>query len=446
MSPKRPGPGPEELRAVTVALDAPGPDPLSLAGAVGTLFAGPDLSLAGRGEAAVLDLPRGLDDAGALDRLVGWLSAVAHRDEVGRPGTRVAAHGALPFDRARPGRLVVPELTLGSDAQGRWVTWIGPSGRAAPGRRELATRLRALAGDPHDARPGPRTRTGPAPELRAVPSPDDYAASVAAAVAAMAVGPLTKVVLARCLDARFAQVLDPGEVLRRLARHEPACTAFAHDVDGGRFLGVTPELLVARSGSVVTCHPLAGTVALGGPDDDSAVARLLGSAKDHAEHRLVVEDIAALLRPRCSSLDVPRSPTLVRLHSVAHLGTLIEGKLDGDDRPVEHALGLLAALHPTPAVGGVPRTEALAYIRRSEAVDRDHWAGPVGWVDAAGDGEWMIGIRSATVSGDRTSARLCAGAGIVEDSDPADELAETTVKLAPVLEALAPGTSALLTA
>jgi len=443
-SPPRPVPDPADLRAVTVALDDPGPDPLELAGDQGSLFAAPTFSLAGRGEAAVFDLPGGLEDRVALDHVVGWLADVPHHDEVGRAGTRPTAQGALPFDRGRPGRLVVSELTTGRDAHGRWVTWIGRSGETVPGPDELATRLTALARVGVDDGPGHRGSPDALPRLLALPEPQGYAQSVAAAVAAVADGPLAKVVLARCVDARFAQPVAAGEVLRRLHLGEPACTAFAHDVAGGRFLGVTPELMVARHGPEVTCQPLAGTIALGGPDDDAALARFLESAKNLTEHRLVVEDIARTLRPRCSSLDVPGTPTLVRLHSVAHLGTLIQGKLTVDGRVAEHALRLVAALHPTPAVGGVPRDEALAFIKAAEAVDRDHWAGPVGWVDAAGDGEWMIGIRSATVSADGTSARLCAGAGIVSGSDPAAELEETSVKLVPVLEALAPGAGRLL--
>jgi menaquinone-specific isochorismate synthase len=437
-----PAPDPGELRAVTVPLDGPGPDPLDLAGAEGSLFAGPALALAGRGQAAVLELPRGLEDPGALDRAVAWLAAVPHRDGVARPGSRLGAQGALPFDRGRPGRLVVPELTMGRDAEGSWATWVGRSGASVPDHDELTARLGALAA----RAPRRRSDGGPGgpPRLRARPDPAGYARSVASAVAAMATGPMAKVVLARCVDATFARALSDATVLRRLHLQEPACTAFAHDVAGGRFLGVTPELMVARHGPEVACHPLAGTVGLGGPDDEAAVAGLLESTKDRTEHRLVVEAIERVLGPRCSALSVPTHPSLVRLHSVAHLGTLIHGKLAAPDQPAEHVLALVAALHPTPAVGGVPRREALAFIRANEAVERDHWAGPVGWVDAAGDGEWMIGIRSTTVSVDGTSARLYAGAGIVAGSDPAAELAETTVKLTPVLEALAPGSGPLL--
>jgi len=430
--------------AVTVGLEGTGPEPLDLAGAQGCLFAGPDLALAGRGRAALLALPDGLEDPAALDRAVGWLAAIDHRDSLGRPGTRPSAQGSLPFDRGRAGRLVVPELTMGRDAEGTWVTWIGPAGADVPDRHELAARLDALAAPARSRRRRPDDAGAGLPALSARPAPAAYARSVAAAVAAIGTGPLAKVVLARCVDATFDRPVASDAVLGRLLLQEPACTAFAHDVAGGRFVGVTPELMVARHGPEVTCHPLAGTIGLGGDDDEAAMARFVESAKDRTEHRLVVEEIQHALGPYCSALDVPAAPSLVRLHSVAHLGTCIHGKLSAAQQPVQHALRLVAALHPTPAVGGVPRHEALAFIAAAEALERDHWAGPVGWVDAAGDGEWMIGIRSTTISATGTSARLCAGAGIVAGSDPAAELAETTVKLTPVLEALAPGAGHLL--
>ncbi len=240
-------------------------------------------------------------------------------------------------------------------------------------------------------------------------------------------------------------------VLGRLWAQEPSCTIFSFPdgAGGGRFLGASPELLVRRRGDAVGCHPLAGTVGLrpeAGPGGDGEPADLVGflsSAKDRLEHELVVEAIVEALAPRCTHLEVPAAPSLVRLRTVAHLGTAIEGRLaaaEGGRTP--SVLELLADLHPTPAVGGLPRSLALACIDRLEPAGRGLWAGPVGWVDAAGDGRWVIGIRSATVEG--SAATLTAGAGIVAGSDPWEEVAETTVKLASVLDALAPGASRLL--
>jgi isochorismate synthase len=210
-------------------------------------------------------------------------------------------------------------------------------------------------------------------------------------------------------------------------------------VPDGIFFGATPELLVARHGQRVSCHPLAGTVRRGDTAraDADAQGRLAGSAKNRAEHGYVVDAIAAALSPSCEELSVPEAPSLVAFRSVAHLGTRIEGRL----REPVSVLTLLERLHPTPAVGGTPRDDALACIAAGEPDPRGYWAGPVGWVDAAGDGEWMIGIRSARLHGEGTAVTLRAGAGIVAASDPEEEAAETDLKLTTVLEALVPGAS-----
>jgi isochorismate synthase EntC len=174
--------------------------------------------------------------------------------------------------------------------------------------------------------------------------------------------------------------------------------------------------------------------------DADAQRDLSRSGKSREEHRYVVDEIAATLAPWCAELSVPEEPSMVAFRSVAHLGTRIEGRLD---RPVG-VLTLLEQLHPTPAVGGTPRQDALEFIARHEADERGYWAGPVGWVDATGDGEWMIGIRSARLRGDGTTVTLRAGSGIVADSDPGAEAAETNVKLATVVEAVVPGGSVQL--
>ena len=167
---------------------------------------------------------------------------------------------------------------------------------------------------------------------------------------------------------------------------------------------------------------------------------MAGSAKSRGEHRYVVEQIAAALEPLCTDLTVPDAPALVAFRTVAHLGTRIEGTLTD----ATGVLDLLTLLHPTPAVGGTPRSEALAFIESGEPEGRGHWAGPVGWVDAHGDGEWMIGIRSACLRTDEVTVDLRAGAGIVADSDPSEEAAEVNLKLSTVLEAVVPGGSAQL--
>lgn len=441
-----PGPGQppaHALRAVSVPL-GPGRavDPLAVAGEDGVLFAGPDGILAGRGVAARLPLPTGLagHDAAAVG---GWLAAVAHDDRCGHAGPSVTALGALPFDPSAPAALIVPELLYRRDAAGRsWVTLVGP----APGPEPDADRaLGPLAG--HAGAGGARPPDAPGPpvaRLTADPPGTGYADAVGEAVAAIAAGSLAKVVLARSVELAFDEPVPTVPALARLRAAEPTCTVFSYAISPGRFLGASPELLVRRRGPSVLSQPLAGTVALDADDpaaEARAIERFLASAKDRVEHELVVADIVSRLRLHCASVDDPGAPALVRLHTVAHLGTPVRATLAGGaDDP--SALELAAVLHPTPAVGGVPRGAALAWIARLEPMARGQWAGPVGWVDARGDGDWMIGIRSATVAGRRVTC--LAGAGIVAGSDPAAELAETTVKLAPVVEAFDPGATGRL--
>jgi menaquinone-specific isochorismate synthase len=186
-------------------------------------------------------------------------------------------------------------------------------------------------------------------------------------------------------------------------------------------------------------HPLAGTVARSGdPDTDAKLAAgLLSSTKDRWEHLLVIDALDEVLRPLCDELDVPQTPSIVPLRNVSHLGTLITGSLrasDVVDRSAPTALELVSVLNPTPAVGGVPQAKALAVIAALEPVSRGTYAGPVGWVDAAGNGEWAVGLRSARIEGNR--ARMFAGGGIVGDSEPGAELAETQLKLQALLAAV----------
>jgi isochorismate synthase len=274
-----------------------------------------------------------------------------------------------------------------------------------------------------------------------------YRAAVAEAVRTMQApgAHLRKVVLSRPLTVELSGPLPLTAVLRRLRSAEPTCTVFAMPTPDGTFFGASPELLVARHESRVTCHPLAGTVPRGttARNDADAQGRLAGSEKERAEHRYVVDDIAGMLAPLCDELAVPETPSLVTFRSVAHLGTRIVGHLKA---PLPTILQLLDRLHPTPAVGGTPRADALVAIDAGEPDDRGYWAGPVGWADARGDGEWMIGIRSALLNANdatpgRTVLGLRAGSGIVADSDPASEAEETNIKLATVLDTVIPGAS-----
>jgi isochorismate synthase len=262
---------------------------------------------------------------------------------------------------------------------------------------------------------------------------------VAEALARMAAGGLDKVVLARALDVVADAPVDPVPMLRELARRDPRSYLFAVDLPSDRpgtprtLLGASPELLLSRDGADVTANPLAGSAARAAdPDEDRRRGEaLLASAKDRHEHALVVADVAARLDPLVDDLEVPDEPALVATPTLWHLSTAVRGRAADPD---VSALHLAQALHPTPAVCGVPRAAAHAAITEIEPFDRGFYTGAVGWTDARGDGEWVMALRCGEVAGDRV--RLWAGAGIVPASCPADELAETAVKLRTLLDAL----------
>lgn len=426
------------LHAATVALQTQVDlDPLDLVGRDGCLLAHHGLALVGWGRAARASLPRGLGDPEGREGLAALLASVVTDDPLQRPGTGPLALGSLPFDPGAPASLVIPEVLFGRDATGCWLTVIGTDHRRL-GPHELTALLAARAAEAA-AGGGPAGPPGPPRAVVAHPQPQAFTQAVARAVAAIGAGQLAKVVLARCVDVELDGPLSPSQVARRLSAREPTSAVFVMPVDGGHFLGATPELVVARRGTQVRCHPLAGTTALEHPGTPGATPddRLLGSAKELEEHALVVAAVAEGLRPFCARLFVPKRPEVARLGNDARLSTRIEGLLEAGPQGVPTDLDLLAELHPTPAVGGVPRPAALELIGALEPQDRGHWAGPVGWTDRSGDGEWFLGIRSVTLEG--SSARVWAGAGIVAASDPGAELDETTLKLAPVLDALGAG-------
>lgn len=253
--------------------------------------------------------------------------------------------------------------------------------------------------------------------------------------------PLEKVVLARGLRLTSDGRLDPMAILRRLITADPQATGYLTDLSpagdgyGGRVLvGASPELLVARFGDQVSCQPFAGSSPrCADPEDDAAsAAALAASAKDRHEHRFVVETMREALAPLCSRLDVADQPQLSSTGALWHLATPIRGLLRETSTT---ALDLALALHPTPAVGGVPTADAVRLVSELEG-DRRFYAGAVGWCDARGDGLWVVAIRGAEVAADRRSALALAGGGIVSESDPDAEVAETTTKFRTILRAL----------
>ncbi|MDQ4105345.1 MAG: isochorismate synthase, partial [Actinomycetota bacterium] len=253
--------------------------------------------------------------------------------------------------------------------------------------------------------------------------------AVARAVSRMRDGSIpAKVVLAHDLLAVADEPLDPRFLLHGLAARYPACWTFVVD----HLVGATPELLLRRRGNEVLSRVLAGTSwPHDGADPRSLAAELLGSAKDRDEHSYAVDSLAQALLPFCTDLVVPTAPSVLQLRNVLHLATEVRGILHPAGPPL---LTLADAVHPTAAVGGTPTPAAVNTIGELEAMDRGRYAGPVGWVDAAGDGELGIALRCAQVVG--RFARLFAGCGIVAGSDPDSEVAEAAAKLVPIRDAL----------
>lgn len=293
-----------------------------------------------------------------------------------------------------------------------------------------------------DAPISPRSTVIPPVRLRrSVPSPISHRDRVAAVVDRIVAGEAEKVVLARAIELVADEDLDVEDLVRSFAAGSPEGNAFVVDLsaagsphDGAALVGSSPESLVRKDGHRVLCHPYAGSAPRSSdPEVDRRNGQtLLESGKDHREHRYVVEHIAAALAPVTRDLRVPDEPVLIGTGEMWHLASPIEGVLVESDVT---ALDLALLLHPTPAICGTPTDAARSIIGEVEG-PRGFYAGAVGWCDAAGDGEWMVGIRCAEVAADRRSLRAWSGGGIVVDSEPAAELDETTAKFATVLRAL----------
>jgi menaquinone-specific isochorismate synthase len=382
--------------------------------------------IAGWGEALRVALPAGADRFTAGEkRLREIFDSADVRDDVGCRGSGLVAFGSFAFDDCSDGTvLVIPRIILGRDGNGAaWLTTVTRAGEAEPGEPSFV---------PLSAPSGISWHDG---SLSAM----EWQQAVAAAVRRISAGDLHKTVLARDLYATATAPLDQRVLLQRLASRYPDCYTYAC----AGLIGATPELLIRRDGDEVSSLVLAGTMPRGAtPAKDKRIAgALLGSAKENEEHGYAVESLREALSPLCERLDIAARPELIRLPNLQHLGTRVRGTLKtspgtSDIGPGDgpSALALAAALHPTAAVGGTPTAAAVELIRELENMDRARYAGPVGWVDADGNGEWGIALRCAQLDGNR--ARLFAGCGIVAGSDPATELAETLVKFRPMMNAL----------
>jgi menaquinone-specific isochorismate synthase len=388
------------VKAVTERLDVE-LDLNDVAAGTGHLFVREGVGFAGRGVAARVSV----DEAPRL------LRSIEHDDRVG--GHAPMAFGMLPFEPGRPGEAIVPEVVVGKGADGtQWVTRVGDH---VP---DLASET-------------PPVASVAAFTVAAAAPVEQYLDAVTAARAAVRAGRVAKAVIARELRVTSDRPIDVHAVLLRL--RASFGSSYRYSVDG--LIGASPELLVRVDGNVVESHPLAGTAPrTGDPANDARIAAaLVASTKNQVEHRAVIEMVHDTLLPWCSYLDWEPEPSIVAVANVQHLGSRVEGRLS-DPRP--NVLELVRALCPTPALGGAPREEALRLIGEVEGFDRGRYGGAVGWLDAGGNGTWAVAIRCAELAADRCSARLVAGGGIVADSDPLDELAETQAKFQAMLSAL----------
>ena len=352
----------------------------------------------------------------AQDWWARQVRAAVVRDEVALPGTGLVCFGSFAFaDEPGDSVLVVPRVVVGRRDDRFWITHTGVATIAS--RSDVRPSREPEA--PADLRFGDGALSGAA-----------WESVVAEAVGRIGDGRLETVVLARDLVARASSPIDVRWPLGRLAGDYPTCWTF--HVDG--LFGATPEMLVRRERGLVTSRVLAGTIRRTGDDahDLQLAAGLARSSKDLEEHEYAVRSVAEALAPHCTSMLVPEAPFVLHLPNVMHLATDVAGVIEDSSTSLE----LAAALHPSAAVGGTPTPVATELIAEIEGMDRGRYAGPVGWMDAGGDGEWGIALRAGHLEPGGESVRLFAGCGIVADSDPAAELAEAQAKLVPVRDAL----------
>lgn len=357
-------------------------------------------------------------------------------------GTAPAAFAAVAFDEhcamdgewsAFPNSLLaVPALTLRRVGDAATLTF---TCRAQLARDDVLAHWRGLLEQLFSGIEIARASPGgtPAQVVAAWPEHADWWNLVAAATAAIRRGELKKVVAVRRVTMQSAQPHDPARIAARLAGLYPECRILSVALGESRLIAATPERLIALKDGQVTCDALGGSTGRGDSDpEDLQLGRaLLASPKARQEHALVVEDELAALAPLCESVTAPAVPSVARFRNIQHLWTEVRGRA----RPGVTLLDLAQRLHPTPAVGGLPREAARAWLARHNPLARGWYTGAAGWLNTDGEGEMAVLLRCALLQGGR--AHLYAGAGLVADSDPQAEYAETGLKLMPMLEALA---------
>ncbi|SMH47228.1 isochorismate synthase [Azospirillum agricola] len=364
----------------------------------------PDFAFASRGrvlKAYGVDerLPVALDDRSYADG--SWDAALerAFRKRKAQGIDNPILVGAVPFDGRLPAQLFIPRRHAFVDA----------------------------------ARLVPDAANDAPPDIATVAETIDRAAyegSVARALALLGSTDLRKVVLSRPLDIEARQPFAPRRLMHALLRQNPGAYVFSVPVAYGTLIGASPELLIRKTGRSVVSNPLAGSAprSPSAEEEKRRIQALLGSAKDQIEHRYVVDGVRAALAGHCTALTVPPEPSVIRTPTMLHLSTELSGELAD---PMVSPLRLAHALHPTPAICGTPTDLAQQAIRLLEGYSRNWYGGMVGWMDSVGNGEWALAIRCGVVSG--RHLRLYAGAGVVADSTPSAEWAETAAKLATML-------------
>jgi len=409
--------GSARMRATTVAIDDPGPLERFLP------ESGPGGAFIRRGEGFVTLGEVARFETDRLEAADVWWdeisSQIDHDSEMpGEFGTGPLAVGSFTFDPVRSEErsvLSVPQVIVGRRNGMAWMTRLG-TGRFDGTLPPLGEPTRAPSGV---------ALAGGAVGRRV------WTEIVGEVVSLIRRGEVSKVVLARDLRVEADEPIDLRHLLARLIDRYPMTWTYL--IDG--MVGATPELLLRRQGGLVTSRVLAGTVWHDpkGSDPLLLAAELARSSKDSAEHEFAVESVAHALAPYCAAMNVPEAPSVLKLPNVMHLATDITGVA----LPGASSVALAAALHPSAAVCGTPTHLAMDIISELESMDRGRYAGPVGWVDTTGDGEWAIALRGGHVRPDTPNEiQLFAGAGIVADSDPAVELAETGAKFIPMLQAL----------
>ena len=329
-------------------------------------------------------------------------------------GTGPILFASFSFDPDESSVLIIPEVIVGKKGDKSWITWIGDT------QPELHQAAQKSLGQQFTWSQGTLNN-------------DEWCARVDQVVARIKAGELEKVVLARNEIATSHSPIDTRSILQALEAEYPS--TWLYYVAG--LVGATPELLVRLNKTLVTSRVLAGTIRRTGDEERDLLlaGSLAKSSKDLEEHEYAVRSVADALAPFASSTNVPESPFVLHLPNVMHLATDVTGVINDS---VEHIdiFTLTAALHPSAAVCGTPTPKARALITEIESLNRGRYAGPVGWIDARGDGEFGIALRCGLISDDKKSIELYAGCGIVAGSDSAQELAESQAKLAPVKSAL----------